>query len=391
MPNLSVNPSENPSEYSDLDAAITAYLGATQETLTRFDDVPAADAAFNDSGILPHVREILNECDGDDTDALNFAITRLTKGLEIFDPYQAGRAAMLCGVLVERGGNPTIALPAILDRAPEFLRRTRELFEIMQLESAPIDDFYDDYPAVFARYFQAMPENVKAVRGLPLLLRPAMTMLCRDIPSRIAARQNTVLVHAVSDAHELQREAAFMHQVLQMTDDAPFLVLHAAHRKGFRVRVTGVQNNFHLFTLLQGALIGPGKLSGPTPDAEVIAVAKGEAQHSRTLNDSAAFGYFHYLGLRPDKTLDTVIGSVGWLWGEMPAFTTPTWENQHVILLDKLSLGSRGWNSGFFAPLHDALRSSVVIEEILSPEAVDNLITQLAQAAQQTAKDGGYS
>ena len=157
--------------------------------------------------------------------------------------------------------------------------------------------------------------------------------------------------------------------------------------------MTGVQNNFHLFTLLQGALIGPGKLDGPLPDPEVFALAKGEAQHARSLHDSAAFGYFHYLGLRPDKTLDTVIGSVGWLWGEAPAFTTPVWKNQHVVLLDKLSLGSRGWDSGFFAPLHDALRSSVVIEEMLSPSDVNALVTNLAQAAQAArqnpANDGG--
>ena len=385
--------STEPTNHSDLEAAIGAYLEATEGTLTQFADVLPSDTPYNAPAVLPPVREIFRLCPEGDAGAADFAIARLAGGIENPDPYQAARAAMLTGVLVEQGGGPTIALPPILDRAPDLLFRARELFDIMVLENAPIDDFYDDYPALFAQYFKAMPEGVKSVRGLPLLLRPAMTMLCRDVSSRVAARQNAALVRTVSEMKEIQREAGYLHRVLEMTDDAPFLVLHANQKKGFRIRVTGVQNNFHLFTLLQGALIGPGKLDGPPPDPEVIALAKGEAQHARSLHDSAAFGYFHYLGLRPDKTLDTVIGSVGWLWGEAPAFTTPVWKNQHVVLLDKLSLGSRGWDSGFFAPLHDALRSSVVIEESLSPSDVNALITDLMQAAQvarqNPANDGG--
>ena len=170
-------------------------------------------------------------CPEGDKQAADFAIARLAIGIQNHDPYQAARAAMLTGVLVEQGGDPTIALPLILDRAPDLLFRARELFDIMVLENAPLDDFYDDYPALFAQYFKAMPEGVKSVRGLPLLLRPAMTMLCRDVSSRAAARQNAALVRAVSEAQEIQREANYLHTVLQMTDDAPFLVLHLGTEK----------------------------------------------------------------------------------------------------------------------------------------------------------------
>lgn len=374
--------------YSELDQAITSYLAATQKTLTRFDDVPHEKVAYQVEGVQAHAQQILLLCQTNDKSLLDFAIGRLASGLTIPDPFQASRAAMLIGILVEKGGSPTLALPAVLGRAPELLSRARELFDIMQAENAGIDDFYDDNPALLARYFNALPDGVKSVRGLPLLLRPAMTMLCRDVPARIVARQNAELLRTAADMEEIQSESFYLHHVLQMTDDAPFLILHAHQKKGFRVRVTGVRNNFHLFTLVQGELIGPGKLSGTPPNAEVVAVAKGEAQLTHNLHDNAVFGYFHYLGLRPDATLDTAPGA-SWLWGEMPAHTTPRFEGAHVILLDTLPLNSRSWDSGFFAPLHDALQSFVTIDETLSPSGVDALMARLSRAAQTPANDGG--
>ena len=84
------------------------------------------------------------------------------------------------------------------------------------------------------------------------------------------------IVKGVEDLRESHRETNFVAQILGFVDDLELLVLVPNELKGFRVQCEAVATNAHLFTLLQGALIGGGHLAGEPIDPEVIAVARGE-------------------------------------------------------------------------------------------------------------------
>ncbi|WP_280266798.1 hypothetical protein [Nocardia wallacei] len=59
--------------------------------------------------------------------------------------------------------------------------------------------------------------------------------------------------------------------LLVVLDDEPLVVLHRESATGYRIRVTGIGDNFQLDTLLADALIGAGHLPGDAPSAEAVA------------------------------------------------------------------------------------------------------------------------
>ena len=50
---------------------------------------------------------------------------------------------------------------------------------------------------------------------------------------------------------------SFVATMLQVLDDEPLLVLQVEQQKGFKVRISGIADNFQLHTMLEGAIIGP--------------------------------------------------------------------------------------------------------------------------------------
>ncbi|MFE7098729.1 hypothetical protein [Streptomyces erythrochromogenes] len=66
-------------------------------------------------------------------------------------------------------------------------------------------------------------------------------------------------------------------RALLLLDDEPLLVLDRASRRAFRMRMSGIADNYQLQTLLAGVLIGgghlPGHLPADVPSAEAVALS----------------------------------------------------------------------------------------------------------------------
>ena len=67
-------------------------------------------------------RTLLAECDGLDQPALNLALAQLAEGLALRGVEHPALLATACAALVERGGNPRIALDPLLNRLPPRTR-----------------------------------------------------------------------------------------------------------------------------------------------------------------------------------------------------------------------------------------------------------------------------
>jgi hypothetical protein len=201
-----------------------------------------------------------------------------------------------------------------------------------------------------------------------------MTMLCRDVDARKRARERTELVRAAESARSGHPYGYYLAELLSMADDERLVVLDVTRKRGFRVRLTAMRNNFHLFTLLQDALLpGDARLN-----SLAVSIAKSERMlaevspsewSARGEHDRAVWGFGTWMAIGSAKPSH-------WIWGEMRPTEIPMLDGERIVLLGPLEL-PRSWEIAVFVPLHSALRSSVQIEETFSGAAFDAWIAKI--------------
>ena len=325
---------------------------------------PAARAAFAQA-----YRQLLHAAT--DPAARDTILHQLAAGLrQTGSAWEFGCVASTCGALVERGGDPRVALDPILAhlaeqfaRVPALVAALHEHFGVDDLKAVP----EHEWEAIGQRK-PARGHLIDDWRSLQLTGPAAMTMLVRDAGLRQDVRaRHDALRHAADVARSHSVFAYYVAELLEMADDLPLLVLDLTRNVGHRVRLTAVRNNFHLFTLLQAAL-----WPGPEVRPAVAAVAKGERMlndlgPSEPTTDVALWSYHQWPALRPDGTLPA--DHDHWVWGEEKPDQIAALDGERVVLLGPAAV-ERSWDVGFFAPLHANLRSAVTVEEELPPAAV---------------------
>lgn len=302
-------------------------------------------------------------------DELTELLRRVAPTVGVPDAYKSAIMALLCGTLIEWGADPAELAGVLLARLPGFLALAESV-------AAAADD--NDPTTLYSK----QPDAFKAWQSLSLMLLPTMAVLARGAEFRQAARGDDGLMRGIEALRDRNREANFVAQVLSFTDDLEVVVIHPDEGKGFRVRLEAVNTMAHLFTLLHAELINGGHLPGrPLPD-DLLGVATGELPHEALLTDSARWQFYTWRGLRPDGTLAGGDMST-WLFVEDTPEAIPEFEGERIVVLGPPVLGSRMWDSNFFANIHDALRSRAEVIEVLSPEEVILLQERIRNAQRE--------
>ena len=295
---------------------------------------------------------------------LNALVADVAPLIRTADPFRGSAIALNCGTLVEMGGDPDLVFPHLL---AVLLRHLSLAAKARELDLAPGALFDDD------------PDAAKAAAGLRYLLLATMTVICRKAEYRQALRANPAIAVLFEILREGSAEADFVAQVLGYTDGLELLVLAPNEVKGFRVVLEAVATCAHLFTLLQAALIDGGHLDGEPTDPEVIAVATGVTAPTQALPDHARFHFQTWDGLNPDGTL-AGMNLASWIGVEVSPADIPPFDGVPVVLVGPTVLGSRSWDSNFFANIHDALKSCAEIVEVLPPADVEKWIERIREA-----------
>ncbi len=365
----------------------------------------APEGAFDPQQFRELSQAIFEESDGAEDAEVSDALRRLSEVIATANPFRASLVALTCGALVENGADPTIAIESILDRLPEVLERAdafaracvaewdayaadetidqegaEELEDDGEDEEDQDDDFDTILQAVGPRVAEADPEGARAWFSHPNFCLAAVAMLAASPSNRRIARQRRELKTLAEPLAEVSPPAGFLAKLLSVLDDEELIVLDPEQKRGYRVRIQGIADNFQLHTLLADALIGnPGEgwLPGTRPDPRVVAAAKDQPVDPDADTAEGAFNLVQWTGLRADGTMDSAnADSEHWIWNEgVPADILP-FEGVRVVLLQPPPY-SRFWNAD---RAFGGMTGHVAVEEILSPEAVRDWLDRIAAA-----------
>lgn len=265
-------------------------------------------------------------------------------------PAGAGFLAVWLGAGVERGKDAGLTCAPILET---FLQWSRKIATPPERGESDADE-EEPYDAVLV----AEPDP-ETIAGLQLLGQSLVVHLAHSPDLRRAAAQNEQIYREFRRLEHVSYGAGWVTHLLRQRS-GQLVVLNAGNKNGVVVRYENLSNCFHLFTLLQGAL------AALMPDADqpseaLLEIARGRGEG--TVRDHAWWHYGQPTINRPD-----IVGSV---WGEMAPDGIASIEGSQVLLLWPPIMASRGWDTGFFAPVLYASPPNVEVLEVLSPPELD--------------------
>lgn len=200
-------------------------------------------------------------------------------------------------------------------------------------------------------------QDTDVLQGLRLLGTALVAILSR-VPETVKA--TLPLAELGSEAERIEHlsiGAAWVLQLLRQRSGT-LVVLDVENRRGCLVRYANLANCFHLFTLLQGALVDM-KPRSASLSPQAVAAARGD--EAGDVGDSA---WWHYG--QPHAATAAVAASV---WGEASPADIASIDGEQVILLWPTILGRRTWSSDFFHPLlHAALPELERVRTLEAPE-----------------------
>jgi len=314
-------------------------------------------------------------------------------------PDLAGTVAVFCGALVERGMVPTIAIGPILDRierdiAPDAIAFVAACEQAAQDDPSPPqiegdgreraaepNHPQDPVERHSERIAPLMPREAQSFEALSPFSMAAVAMLSRSIEARKASRSRPALHAALDKLGGQYGHAGFLWVMIQVLDDEPIVVLHPGEGKGFRVRISGLADNFQLHTLLADALIGrfPGRwLRGARPSRAEVAAARDGAVSENGSGAHGAFNLWTWRGLKADGTLrDPMSGSSHWIWNEGVPADVPLFDGERIVLLGPPPY-PRSWTAGRRFPF---MVGDLRVERILTRGEVRDLIGRITASA----------
>ena len=185
------------------------------------------------------------------------------------------------------------------------------------------------------------PENlVRAIEGWWSLEQWATAALAvlADAGVRAGLGPRDGFVEAVRDLEDSRGDLRCLSSALLLLDDEPVVMLHRPSRTGYRVRISGLGDNFQLHTLLAHALIGGGHLPGEPPHPAWVAAAT-DAPLTAELAAEQVVGAFNMVA--PDGA---------WIWNEGTPSDIPVVDGSRLLVLDPAPY-ERSWNNVRFFPM----------------------------------------
>lgn len=352
--------------------------------------------------VAPIAREVLAAADEGDGD-LDAALRVLLEAVRAEDPERAGIAGVVCGALVEKGGEPTIAAEHVVERfmavsrtASAYVDRCREYFrtEIVGDDACEICGPEDDeqdimMPQVRLAVSETMPKGEEAWIALDLLCHPTVSLLCRAPEVRRQFARDVEAVNRIGALAAHQSGAYFVWALLSLLDDETLVVLDPQSKKGFEVEIDGVGDNFQLHLLLADALFGGGHLDGEGPGEAAARVARGEGPPAVDDYVIGFWNLYNWVGLSPEGELPDGYFDQGtryWIWNEGVPADIQKFEGQRVVLLGPTPY-VRQWQP---SRLFDNLEARADVARVMASDEVEDWLQRIQAATAELREDQAF-
>lgn len=319
------------------------------EALQKRDESGFAQAMNDLRGGVPNMaeQEVASEAS-----ALAGVLGRMPIGMGSY-------VAPLVGAMCDFGARPAEVLDALVAGAIRVLENLDGFKRLCAEAGIELPDSGDDsaFPDTMRALMDAgatdLEPNEIAMRAQAWFagdgwLQPVL-YLCQNKEVRAILPRREELTAAVSEATEDLVNAHWLHGLLLVLDDEPFIVLDRASGNGWRCTMSGIGDNFQLHTLLAASLAEQVGATPPT-DVELAAATTGEMQPEGGIS-----GQFNLVAA--DGT---------WIWNEGRPADIPPHEGVRVVVLDPPSY-ERSWNAGRVYP--KMLPALSVDEQLASEEA----------------------
>jgi hypothetical protein len=343
---------------SPLDSPLNTAIGAFDAAVAA-QDTQATDQAF--SAVMQQLPNMTR-------DQAVAAGPQLAALLADIPSWPRASLAVAVGACVERGADAAVcaepllaSLQIALEAASVFAERwtssgggdTPNLAEEPSIEELTARIGPADEPAT--------REAVTAWWTLEQWERAAVAVLS-DARVRSGAGRHPGLLHLIDVIEPVYGDMAPLSRALLVLDDEPLLVLHRPTRAGFRLRMTGVADNFQLHTLLGGVLVGGGRIPGEPPSAQAVAVSTDTAfsAEARPMTE----GNFNLVAPGGD-----------WIWNEGTPRDIPVVDGVRLLVLDPPPY-RRTWQAGRFFP---RMTASLELEGVLGPAEAERWFERVAE------------
>ena len=298
-------------------------------------------------------------------------------------------AAKSCEILLRSGADSLPVISLLLNRLLDLLVKWSQFVTIcIQLASQDpdwSDEIEEDFDAILDEFYipasSAMPEIDHITSALSNLGSTVILALSLSVLARSQARQMLPLREQISQLASTHREIETLDALMNVLDDEEILVLRPGMRRGYRVRISGIADNFQLHLLLADALIGEptkGLLPGQRPDPRLVAAYKNAAPNPECCLAQGAFNLLNWEAVQPDGSLSSDLDH--WIWGEGVPADIHSFEGQRVILLTPPPY-QRTWTVGRRFP---DLIAELVVTEILPTVEVETYQKSFIQKAKQS-------
>jgi hypothetical protein len=308
--------------------------------------VLAADR-FRDVGDVPR--------EGNPTAAMRQLVPAFA---QVRDPFNFGRLLLFAGYLAEKGAPTREVALIVADRLGKYVSSAA-----MAVEGTTRRDLME----VATDASTLNPRGASAILIVDAAIPGAMALFVREREALRIARKDHDLLRNARILAGFAKVAYFLVELLESSDEEKLLVLFPSLRKGFEIVADNVRNGFHLFSLLEAALL-PRFIDGPAvPDLEV-AIARGERALDEKHEFRARFDYFNWSAWGISGFVSDA--PTRWIWGELPLRLIPRVDGLSVVLMaDPLYM--RTWQGELISRVHPDARSTVVVANTVpEPEVI---------------------
>lgn len=286
----------------------------------------------------------------------------------------AAFVAVLAGALIEEGANPDLIAQQLLTGYCHALETARK-FLAMCLDCPPLEEdiaaatdedgeldaeelaerLIDRYGAQIS---EKHPELGNAWESMTYFGQASNAVLSRSAYARTLAGNNEDLVSHLQALESLAPNAIYSSKLAQVLDAEEIVVLHRESGQGFRIEISGIEDNFQLHTLLGNAINGENGLPFQKPTATEVEIA---LRHKDLPDDFSFTGLFNMVNWtqyapaqKPDEDTDSENSPLmelaeHWIWNEgEPADIVP-FNGVRIIAIEDAPY-NRTWQIGAMFP-----------------------------------------